>query len=75
MGKQAYGMVFNTIGQWVIGLPVAVLLAFKFHKGVEGLVLGLLCGVTFQAICYVYVITPATGQHGCDCHPTRIRMC
>ena len=40
MGKQRAGSYINIVGQLIIGLPCALLLAFKFGFGVEGLVTG-----------------------------------
>ena len=40
MGKQNIGSKINVLGQILVGLPSALLLAFWLKLGVEGLVIG-----------------------------------
>ena len=46
--RQARGAKCNLVSYWVIGIPLAVVLAFKLQMGVAGLWLGLLIATTIQ---------------------------
>lgn len=48
-GRQTVGAATNFVSYWLLGLPLAALLAFRCHLGVHGLWLGLLTGTSFQA--------------------------
>ena len=48
MGKQKVGSQINGLGQILVGLPCALLLAFWLKLGVEGLVVG---GSSEHVIC------------------------
>jgi multidrug resistance protein, MATE family len=43
-GRQTIGAITNFISYWMLGLPLAALLAFRFHLGIHGLWGGLLVG-------------------------------
>ena len=43
-------MIMNVIGHWVLGLPIAYLLCFRFGWGVTGLWTGLSVGLVFAAV-------------------------
>lgn len=45
-----FAFVANVIGYWVIGLPIALLLGFKFGMGVVGFWWGFVAGLTCVAI-------------------------
>ncbi len=47
-GRQLIGAITNLISYWVLGLPLAALLAFRFELGVHGLWTGLLVATTVQ---------------------------
>lgn len=47
-GRQLIGAVTNFMSYWLLGLPLAALLAFKFGLGVHGLWGGLLVATTVQ---------------------------
>lgn len=49
-GDTKYAFYANIAGHWVIGLPVALLLGFKFELGIVGLWWGLCVGLTVVAI-------------------------
>ena len=49
---QHTGALLNFVGFEVIGLPIAIVLAFHFGLGVRGLWLGLLAGLLTQA-CHI----------------------
>ena len=59
MGRQFWGVCINCAGQLAVGLPVALLLAFKLGFGVEGLLCGLAVGVTLQAAAYLVLLQRA----------------
>lgn len=43
-GRQTIGAITNFISYWLLGLPLAALLAFRLHLGIHGLWIGLLVG-------------------------------
>lgn len=47
-GRQLVGAITNLISYWVLGLPLAALLAFRFELGVHGLWTGLLVATSVQ---------------------------
>lgn len=50
MGKPRPGAIVNLLSYYVIGFPLAYVLAFNVHLGVRGIWLALAVGVTFAAI-------------------------
>ena len=48
-GDTRYGFVANVIGHWLVGVPVALYLAFSRAMGVVGLWWGLCAGLTAVA--------------------------
>jgi len=49
-GKQGIGAVANVIAFYVIGLPMAWVVCFKWHFGVAGLIMGLSLGTVLQVV-------------------------
>ena len=50
-GDTRFAFVANLFGHYLIGLPLAVVLAFLFGLGVFGLWLGLCAGLSAVAVC------------------------
>jgi hypothetical protein len=40
LGRQGIGSIYTLVCYWLIGLPLALTLAFKYHMGVKGLWFG-----------------------------------
>jgi len=55
-GWQKLGAYANLGAYYVVGIPIAVILAFVLHFGGRGLWLGILCGLFAQAI-LLFIIT------------------
>lgn len=55
-GKQAKGLLINAVAYWVLALPAALLLAFTFGRGVEGLYSGMVLGPLAQCCCYLWLV-------------------
>jgi MATE family multidrug resistance protein len=53
-GQQDVGALLNFIGYYIIGIPLGLLLAFKFGMGLMGLWLGLTVALTFCAFSGLY---------------------
>ncbi|KAJ7528749.1 hypothetical protein O6H91_15G017200 [Diphasiastrum complanatum] len=49
-GWQAIGAFANLGAYYIVGLPIAVLLAFFFHLNGQGLWIGVLCGISTQMV-------------------------
>jgi len=58
-GWQALGAYVNLGAYYVLGIPVAAILAFVLHVGGRGLWLGLVCGLSVQTI-ILFIITFCT---------------
>ncbi|KAI3463747.1 hypothetical protein Pfo_020410 [Paulownia fortunei] len=58
-GWQKIGALINLGSYYLVGIPVAILLAFVFHIGGKGLWLGILCALLVQVVC-LFVITLRT---------------
>ncbi|KAK9842256.1 hypothetical protein WJX81_002908 [Elliptochloris bilobata] len=56
-GKQARGAVVNLVAFYVVGIPLALALAFPLRLGAAGLLLGLLAGSAVQALAYAVLIS------------------
>ena len=57
-----FAFVANVVAHWLIGLPVALVLAFRFEMGVVGLWLGLTTGLVVVALsCTTRFILRAKG--------------
>lgn len=54
-GWQTLCAVINLGAYYVVGIPSAVLLAFMFHVGGMGLWMGIICGLSVQAVALVVV--------------------
>eukprot|EP00887_Chlorella_sp_A99_P006737 scaffold3.g6737.t1 len=48
-GKQRHGSAINAVAYWVLAVPLAMVLAFKFGLGVEGMYSGMVVGPFTQA--------------------------
>jgi MATE family multidrug resistance protein len=49
-GDTKYTFYANMVGHWVIGLPIALLLGFRYDMGIVGLWWGLCVGLTVVAV-------------------------
>jgi len=58
-GWQKLGAYANLGAYYVVGIPIAVILAFVLHVGGKGLWLGVLCGLFVQTI-LLFIITFCT---------------
>jgi MATE family multidrug resistance protein len=58
-GWQKLGAYANLGAYYVVGIPIAVILAFVLHVGGRGLWIGILCGLCAQAI-LLFIITLCT---------------
>lgn len=54
-GWQKIGAYINLGSFYLVGLPIAILLAFFMHFGGKGLWLGVLCAISLQAICFLAI--------------------
>lgn len=55
-GKQARGAVVNLVAFYVVGIPLALTLAFGLQLGAAGLLLGLLAGSAVQVTVLVFCL-------------------
>ncbi|KAL8056684.1 hypothetical protein ABFX02_04G135100 [Erythranthe guttata] len=55
-GWQKIGAIINLGSYYLVGLPVAILLAFVLHIGGKGLWLGLLCALSVQVVCLFVIM-------------------
>ncbi|KAG8388008.1 hypothetical protein BUALT_Bualt02G0080400 [Buddleja alternifolia] len=62
-GYQKMGAYINLGSYYLVGMPMAILLAFILHIGGEGLWLGILCALLVQVVC-LFVITLRTNWEG-----------
>ncbi|KAL6552560.1 Protein DETOXIFICATION 16 [Orobanche hederae] len=58
-GRQKIGAYINLGSYYLVGIPMAILLAFVLGKGGKGLWLGILCALLVQVVC-LFVITLRT---------------
>ena len=63
MGKQSAAMWINVGGQFCCAAPLALLLAFKFGWGVEGIAAGLALGTVVQACSYLVILLDLDWGH------------
>eukprot|EP00252_Welwitschia_mirabilis_P004374 TRINITY_DN14721_c0_g1_i7.p1 TRINITY_DN14721_c0_g1~~TRINITY_DN14721_c0_g1_i7.p1 ORF type:complete len:192 (+),score=40.43 TRINITY_DN14721_c0_g1_i7:117-692(+) len=54
-GQQKWGAIANLAAYYVVGIPVAAILAFDMHLGVKGLWLGIFGGLSTQT-CLLFLI-------------------
>lgn len=71
-GKQRHGSAINAVAYWVLAVPLAMVLAFKFGLGVEGMYSGMVVGPFTQACCYLLLIWCRIDWHG-EAHGARQR--
>ena len=55
-GKQHIGAVTNIVAFYVLGLPCAWILCFRYNLGVQGLMTGILVGSSFQTAVLLYFV-------------------
>ncbi|KAK7380075.1 hypothetical protein VNO78_32452 [Psophocarpus tetragonolobus] len=55
-GWQKLGALFNLGSYYLIGVPVAIVLAFVLHMNGQGLLLGLVLALIVQVVCFLVVI-------------------
>lgn len=56
MGYQAYLLVNNLVGFWLVGMTSAAILAFKFEMGIAGLWVGTIAGVLVSALLNTFML-------------------
>ena len=61
-GRQAVGAVCNLVAYWMVGLPLAALLAFKAGMGVEGLWIGLATCASLNGVVMMGVLAKMDWQ-------------
>ncbi|KAL3640744.1 Protein DETOXIFICATION 16 [Castilleja foliolosa] len=62
-GWQKIGACINLGSYYLIGIPVAILLAFVLHIGGKGLWLGILCALVVQVVCLFVIISRTNWEH------------
>lgn len=55
-GRQSKGVFVNLVAYYIVGLPIGVLLTFKYKFDVSGLVLGLILGTLIQMVFYSSIV-------------------
>ena len=55
--QQKCGAIITALAYWVIGIPVTLLLVFKYAKGIRGIWVGPTLAVTFLTITYIQIFT------------------
>jgi multidrug resistance protein, MATE family len=55
-GRQSMGAAINFVAYYVLGIPVACLMAFSLHLGVVGLWMGVTASLTLAAGCGTFLI-------------------
>ena len=55
IGKQAVAAILTFFGFWIMGIPVACILVFRFDAGLPGLWVGPVLSLTFCFVAY-YVL-------------------
>lgn len=71
-GLQSYGAWANSLGYALIGIPLALVFAFHFHLGLEGLWIGLVVAVTFVATVQILILFRIDWQ--LEAHKAGIRV-
>ncbi|XP_027482236.1 multidrug and toxin extrusion protein 1-like isoform X1 [Zalophus californianus] len=65
-GNQRVGALVNTIGYYMIGLPVGISLMFTARMGVVGLWSGIIICVITQSLCFLSFIAQLDWEKACE---------
>ncbi|XP_004868845.1 multidrug and toxin extrusion protein 1 isoform X2 [Heterocephalus glaber] len=65
-GNQKVGAIVNTIGYYVIGLPIGIALMFAAELGVIGLWSGIIICAVSQAVCFLVFIAQLNWKQACQ---------
>ncbi|XP_001144887.2 multidrug and toxin extrusion protein 1 isoform X4 [Pan troglodytes] len=65
-GNQKVGAIVNTIGYYVVGLPIGIVLMFSTTLGVMGLWSGIIICTVFQAVCFLGFIIQLNWKKACQ---------
>nr|XP_003807323.2 multidrug and toxin extrusion protein 1 isoform X1 [Pan paniscus] len=65
-GNQKVGAIVNTIGYYVVGLPIGIVLMFATTLGVMGLWSGIIICTVFQAVCFLGFIIQLNWKKACQ---------
>nr|XP_054401998.1 multidrug and toxin extrusion protein 1 isoform X1 [Pongo abelii]XP_054402004.1 multidrug and toxin extrusion protein 1 isoform X1 [Pongo abelii] len=65
-GNQKVGAIVNTIGYYVVGLPIGIALMFATKLGVMGLWSGIIICTVFQAVCFLGFIIQLNWKKACQ---------
>ncbi|XP_018884047.1 multidrug and toxin extrusion protein 1 isoform X1 [Gorilla gorilla gorilla] len=65
-GNQKVGAIVNTIGYYVVGLPIGIALMFATTLGVMGLWSGIIICTVFQAVCFLGFIIQLNWKKACQ---------
>lgn len=65
-GKQLTGAVLNLSAYYVIGIPLGMLLAFKYNMGLHGLWTGLTVSLVYCAVLGAWLALTTDWQHQVD---------
>uniref|UniRef100_A0A8D1NCZ9 Multidrug and toxin extrusion protein n=1 Tax=Sus scrofa TaxID=9823 RepID=A0A8D1NCZ9_PIG len=65
-GNQRVGAIVNTIGYYVVGLPIGISLMFATGLGVVGLWLGIIICTISQAVCFLGFIARLNWKTACQ---------
>jgi hypothetical protein len=73
--RSAAGAAINLVGFNVLGLPLAMVLAFVAHLGVSGLWLGTICGHAFINVCFALVLWSTRWHDVCSASLSATSQC
>nr|XP_015293251.2 multidrug and toxin extrusion protein 1 isoform X5 [Macaca fascicularis] len=65
-GNQKVGAIVNTVGYYVVGLPIGITLMFAAKLGVMGLWSGIIICTVFQAVCFLGFIIQLNWKKACQ---------
>ncbi|XP_025217695.1 multidrug and toxin extrusion protein 1 isoform X1 [Theropithecus gelada] len=65
-GNQKVGAIVNTVGYYVVGLPIGITLMFATKLGVMGLWSGIIICTVFQAVCFLGFIIQLNWKKACQ---------
>ncbi|XP_031790156.1 multidrug and toxin extrusion protein 1-like [Piliocolobus tephrosceles] len=65
-GNQKVGAIVNTIGYYMVGLPIGITLMFATKLGVMGLWSGIIICTVFQAVCFLGFIIQLNWKKACQ---------
>ncbi|KAL4686842.1 hypothetical protein H8959_018970 [Pygathrix nigripes] len=65
-GNQKVGAIVNTVGYYMVGLPIGITLMFATKLGVMGLWSGIIICTVFQAVCFLGFIIQLNWKKACQ---------